>query len=341
MKSLRRLCLSLGLLAFAAIQATAQDDLNKFLKENVGDAEKLVGAYVSPLMKSVSSGLNQGWYNTAKPHKTAGVDLTLSMNLMTIPADQLFYNVPSLGLQHLELHSSSPDYATKQAPTFFGPDRAPIFYDKQNDPGALAKFSGPPGIDLKGKFKSSKMPVPTLNLGFGLPKGFDVKVRFIPQTNIGSNTNINLFGLGIMHDVKQYIPGIKNLPFDLSGFVGYTSMKMESKFDTDHPDKNEHGVFQMNAITIQGIISKKISVLTVYGSAGYNIAKSKMQMLGTYTIDESTNTSVQDPINLKFASSGPRISAGFRLKLAVFTFHTDYTLQKYSCLTAGFGISVR
>ncbi|MFZ6000938.1 MAG: DUF6588 family protein [Bacteroidota bacterium] len=36
-----------------------------------------------------------------------------------------------------------------------------------------------------------------------------------------------------------------------------------------------------------------------------------------------------------------RASAGLRLKLAVFTFHGDYTLQKYSTITAGFGISVR
>jgi hypothetical protein len=35
------------------------------------------------------------------------------------------------------------------------------------------------------------------------------------------------------------------------------------------------------------------------------------------------------------------MTAGFRLKLAILTLHTDYTLQKYSCLTVGLGFAVR
>ena len=36
-----------------------------------------------------------------------------------------------------------------------------------------------------------------------------------------------------MHDVKQWIPGIKNLPFDLSGFFAFNSLEGSSAIDSD------------------------------------------------------------------------------------------------------------
>jgi hypothetical protein len=66
-------------------------------------------------------------------------------------------------------------------------------------------------------------------------------------------------------------------------------------------------------------------------------------MKGTYDIndDGQVGNNETDPLDLKFSASGLRTTAGFRLKLAVLTIHADYTLQKYKCLTAGIGISVR
>jgi len=48
-------------------RALAQDDIDQFLGESVEDGEKLIGAYISPAIKAFSLGMNQGWYNTAKP----------------------------------------------------------------------------------------------------------------------------------------------------------------------------------------------------------------------------------------------------------------------------------
>lgn len=175
-----------------------------------------------------------------------------------------------------------------------------------------------------------------LQLGFGLPKGIDIKLRLIPKIDLGDG-KFNLFGIGVMHDVKQYIPGIKNLPFDLSAFVGYTGMKLDVPLDPS-ANPNQKGIFEVKATTIQGIISKKISVVTFYGGLGYNIAKSNLALLGTYDIG---GTMVTNPVDLNFAASGTRLTTGMRLKLAVFTFHADYTLQKYNALTFGFGINVR
>lgn len=332
-------CFLVTTLAYA-VPSFAQEDIDQLLNESIDDGRKLISAYTTPFMNSLCLGLNQGWYNTAKAHKIAGVDLTITANAMTIPQSDLFFDVTKLNLQVVDLEPTSPGYP--MAPTLFGPETEPTFSYTDSNTGVKETFVGPGGIDLEGNLKKNWLPVPMANLGFGLPKGTDLKIRFTPTINIGDDSSLKLFGVGVMHDVKQWIPGIKMLPFDLSGFIGYTKFKLESHFDpVNNPD--QYGVFELNATTIQGVISKKISVLTLYGGMGYNLAKSNLAMKGTYDINDNGQADANevDPLDLKFAASGFRTTAGFRLKLAVLTLHADYTLQKYKCLTAGIGISVR
>jgi hypothetical protein len=340
MKSLIRIT-AFALLLLSANATLAQDDLDEFndiMAESIPDAEKLMEAYADPFMKSLALALNQGWYNTAKPHKIAGVDLTITVNAMKIPTDQNSYEPGKLNLNQIELSPSSPSYP--KAPTLVGKEETPIFRLKSN---TAATFQGPPGIDLKKQIGRNMIPVPMAHLGFGLPKNTDLKIRFSPEINVGDGGSVKIFGVGIMHDVKQWIPGIKSLPFDLSGFIGITKFTLETPLEATS-GQNQRALFTMNATTIQGIISKKISVVTFYGSLGYNIAKSQLAMKGEYDFNgdnDSNDANEVNPITLDFAASGMRMTTGMRLKLAVFTLHADYTVQKYSCLSVGFGISVR
>ena len=342
MKLIKGLLTSMALICAISNGAFAQEDFAEFMKESVADGEKLISAYISPAMNSLSSGLNQGWYNTAKPHKVAGFDLTINFNAMTIPSNELFFDVSKLNLTEIELDPSSPDYGdAPNAPTVFGPDRAPTFRLK-DDPSQT--FEGAPGIDLKKNIEQNIMPVPTVHFAFGLPKGTEVKFRFVPKLNLGDEMDFNLFGIGVLHDVKQWIPGIKSLPFDLSAFAGYTNMKVAVTIPDDAYREDAKGEMSINAATVQGIISKKISILTVYGGMGYNVATSKLALLGSFDVNQDgdyADTREVNPVALDFSASGPRMTAGFRLKLAVLTLHADYTLQKYKALTVGLGINVR
>jgi hypothetical protein len=332
--------LVLGLMTAFSWHTNAQENIDDFLGESVEDANKLIGAYASPFMKSVSVGLNHGWYNTAKTHKIAGVDLTITVNALKIPDDQLLYDPSKLGLTQIELDPASPGYPT--APTMLGPDVTPTFRDKDNPSNY---FDGPPGLDLEGNVPGGRMPVPMAHLGFGLPKGTDLKLRFTPSVNLGDENSFKLFGIGVMHDIKQWIPGIKLMPFDLSAFVAFTKLEATTQLDADNPQNaDQKGVFTIKSTTIQGVISKKISVVTFYGGLGYNIAKSTLALKGSYDLNEDgdeTDQFEKNPIDLSFAASGMSATAGIRLKLTVLTFHADYTLQKYNCLSVGFGIAVR
>jgi len=337
--------LILILVSTVSFGALAQGDLQDLLTGSVADASKLLDGYTKPALKAFGYGLNQGWYNTAKPHKTLGVDLTVSVSAVSIPNSDLFYTVRNTELSNLDLVSVNgvqvaPGTGSAQVPTIFGPNTPPTYRSRNTG----TEIEVPGGADLKNEIGIQAMPVPVAHLGIGLPKGFDLKVRFVPTVNFGDDARFNLFGIGVMHDVKQYIPGIKNLPFDLSGFVGYTNMKLNNSLDVTQ-GANQRAEFTSSATTIQALVSKKISVLTVYGGAGYNIAKTKIAMLGSYEFEDESGypITVTDPITLSSNASGMRATAGLRLKLAVLTLHGDYTIQKdnFNALTVGIGINVR
>lgn len=323
----------------------AQGDVDQLISQYKSDGNYLINGYVTPFMKTLSLSLNQGWYNTAKPHKVAGVDLTVTVNAMYIPNSDKVYNVSNL--QKLELvPGQNSTFPNGNVPTIFGKENTPVYHPK----GSVIpteNFNGPKGIDLKKNIGINALPVPMAQLGFGLPKGFDVKLRFSPSYALNNKGHVQLLGLGVMHDLKQYIPGIKLLPFDLSAFVGYTQVKLDYDLSGNTAGSGQKAIYNISSTTIQAVISKKVSVLTGYASVGYNIAKSKLAINGTYdtsgdgVYNAQDPKDVKDPFNNKFSASGARITAGARLKLAVFTFHADYTVQKYNTLTVGFGISVR
>ena len=69
-----------------------------------------------------------------------------------------------------------------------------------------------------------------------------------------------------------------------------------------------------------------------------------MAVKGTYDINNDGDTedsSERDPFAFDYSASGPRATAGLRLKLAILTLHGDYTFQKYNALSVGVGLSIR
>jgi hypothetical protein len=332
----------IGLIVLNSGVVMAQDpgDLLKGSKE---DANYLMKGYASPFLKSVGTGLNQGWYNTAKTHKKFGFDLTISGAFVGVPASEQFFTVnnqkfsnPEFKLTHDHRFNPIAGDGSGKVPTIFGPSTQSR-YELAGEP-----IEGADGLIELRDLPMERLPVPVVNIGFGLPKNIEIKLRYFSSDMIGISSdeiNFSMFGVGIMHDVKQYIPGIKLLPFDLSAFVGYTRFTMDSEFDGDDPNKK--GKFQVNATTFQALISKKLAVLTVYGGVGYDFSKASLAAKGNYDLDGDGTEETKNPIDLSVTNNGPRATAGMRLKLAVFTFHGDYTFQKYSTFTAGFGISVR
>jgi hypothetical protein len=345
--------------------AQNESDFSAFLKAGEEDASKLMQAYLEPAVKSMSFGMTGGWYNTAKPHKSLGFDIGVTANLAFIPTSENYFNPDDLDLSSTTFDGNTTNPG-KGAPTFFGPkDETQYTSTYSYDPdgsGPLPPvpqsitYSGPEGLDVKDAIGFAATPVPMIQLGIGVIKNTDIKIRFVNSGMIGSiipnvdieNSEFNIFGIGVMHDIKQHIKGIKLLPFDLSALVAYNSVSGTtdlSNTDTGdaRPDSPDGELdYKFNSWVLQALISKKISVLTGYAGVGYNIVNTTVDVNGEYVIDPNNPDFVlTDPVAIDYRNNSLRLTLGMRLKFGPVYFNGDYTLQKYNTLSLGLGVSVR
>lgn len=330
---MKKLLAIAAVMAFAALPVRAQlDQLNSLLQGSKDDANYLMNGYVSPLLQGIGNGLNQGWYNTARPHKFLGFDATVTLSVITIPTADQTFKVDNSQLQSLQLVSPSDG----NVPTIVGPETAPQYQFKAPLSGTLNGPGGIPGLD---QLPVRGVPIPIANIGIGLFKGTEVKVRYVPAMSTDNGANIEMIGGAIMHDIKQHIPGVKNLPFDLSILVGYTKFNAGYVIDAVNNQRVDLGA---TAMTAQAIVSKKLAILTVYAAAGYNKSDVTLDAKGNYEMSSGgIATTITDPVSLSAASAGARLTGGVRLRLAFLNIHADYTLQKYPTISAGVGVGIR
>jgi hypothetical protein len=338
------------------LAAQNEEDLANFLKAGEEDASKLMTAYLEPIVKSMSYGMAGGWYHTAKTHKSLGIDVGVTMNLAFIPTSDNFFNPNSLNLSATTYDGARPNGSgalydpNRKAPTIFGPKDETQYTSTYTDPvlGVQSiSYNGPEGFDVKKEIGFAAAPAPMIQLGIGVIKNTDLKIRFVPKQEFGSST-FNMFGVGVLHDIKQHIKGIKMLPFDLSALVAYNSVSGTTDLSNSNPSDgtpdsdNGNLDFKFNSWVIQALISKKISVLTGYAGFGYSMVDTKVDVKGDYVIDPGNPTFVlTNPVAIDYKNNSMRLTFGMRLKLGPVYLNGDYTFQKYNTLSVGLGVTVR
>ena len=341
---------------FVKAQSTA--DLSKLLQTTQQDASKLIGAYSAPVIKAVSYGMTGGWYHTGKTHNKFGVDFGVTISTVFIPTSDNYFNPASLGLSSSTSYVGNTTNPGKGAPTFSGP-KDQTSYSSTYDPdgtGPIPKqtipFSGPQGLDLKKSIGFSAAPVPMAQLGFGLWFNTDIKLRYLPKIK-SNESNVQMLGVGLMHDIKQWIPGVKELPFDLSVLAAFTSFTGSTNLvigpNTDGRPESKDGKisYKLNSWVGQIVISKKVSVLTFYLGVGYGAVNTNVDVTGTFDIAVKDSggfpavVQIKDPAKIKFNNNGLKVTGGMRLKFGPIYLVGDYTLQKYNSFAVGLGASIR
>jgi len=294
------------------------------------------------LIEGLSYGFNGGWYTTAKAHKSLGFDIGVSFNAVFIPSSKNYFMPKDLGLESTVLTSPT----SGKAPTIVGPeDKTTYSVDFNGDTRPDATLDGPQGLDFKEQIKISGVLAPTAQIGIGIYKNTDLKIRWIPEVSTGSS-KVKLLGFGVLHDIKQHIPGIKMLPFDLSVLVAFTNIQGETGMESEdfppaqgdtRPQKMD---YDMDAWIFQALISKKLAIFTFHGGIGYNTIATTSKVTGSYTIP-GIQQPVSDPVSLKFKNNSMRLNAGVRLNLGPIYLNGEYILQEYSTVSVGLGVSIR
>lgn len=305
------------------------------------DAGTIGGAYLTPVFRGFGAALNNGWYNTAHVHKTGRFDISFNAIIVSIPTEDQSFDVGKLNLVETHLHKGtdpiSPTFTGKATP-------GSELYVLNSSNTDTIKFKSPSGaIPLSFLF------APTLNVGVGIIKGTELDLRYIPTINV-SGISMGLYGFGIKHDIKQWIPGIAELPFDWSFQAAYTRFNFSYDIDQKSDGAKYHDQelsMKTNAYTFNTLISKKLAILTVYAGFGYQGSSSTIAEKGTYNIPAfnssgaKSNIDVTDPVTMSVVGTRtPTVSAGLRLKLAVLTFSGGLTYSKYSSYLGGLGIAI-
>ncbi len=352
MKTTSVFSLSFIVILFFTVNVQAQNaaDLSAFLAASKQDASNLIGAYASPVIKASSYGLTGGWYHTAKTHKKLGIDFGFTVNVVFTPTSDNYFQ-PGNFLSPSTTFANTSNPGSQNAPTIVGPKESTTYTATYNPGGGIGPQSvaitGPQGLDLKKNIGFSAVPIPMAQIGIGLIKNTDLKIRFVPSTNV-SGTSLSMFGVGLLHDVKQYFPGVKLLPFDLSVLVGYNSLKgntsLISSGNAFRPDSPDGKVtYTLNSWVGQLLISKKVAIFTFYAGAGYGAVSTKVNVTGTYSIKSvpAGSFDIKDPVAINFSNNGPKLTAGMRLKFGPLYLNGDYTVQKYNSVSVGLGLSIR
>jgi hypothetical protein len=364
---IRRLKTVIVFLLIFSYASFAQFKNVDFLSSGPADAGKIVKAYVAPWANAFGAALNGGWYNTAKPHKFGGFDITGNISVGMVPTSAETFNMSKLGLSSNIVPptpSVTPTIAGSSSDNFARPT---ITYKESITGVTLGSFKMPPGTSWR------LIPAPILQVGIGLPLGSEVKVRYLPKVNI-EDGDLSLWGVGLMHSIMQYVPGHKLISvLDVSLFGGFNKLEgnvpLKMQPDNNVAPSNYSATYlatkpfdsqklniTIQALNVSAIVSANLRIITFYGGIGYAKNSTVISIKGNFPKPTFVTTPLPGRVEYNDGSSfsgsaiknleikdfsGLRANLGFRLKFGVFTMHADYTRALYNVVSAGLGLSFR
>src|SRR5699024_9241668 len=169
-----------------------------------------------------------------------------------------------------------------------------------------------------------------------------------------------LQGMGIKHQLNQWLPGGKWFPVNISIMAGYSRMDLSTDLNLQPPEQaapdptysgdyeNQKLSATFDTFTAKLIVGKDLPFLLVYGSVGYQFATMNFAVKGDYPIPVASPAgtavvkTVTDPFSYETDMNGYfSLTGGLNLKLFFFHLFGEYTLAKYSSVNAGIGFSFR
>ena len=292
--------------------------------ENINDAQAFLQEYLNPLGNGLGAITNNGWYNSAKPHKVLGFDATFTLSVLNISDEKKSFDPNSIS------NFSSSETST---PTILG-----------SGDGAIVQYDGEEFKLPNQKTSFSTLILPNFNFGLGILKKTELNGRFIPnyKYDLGffGKGEIGMWGVGFKHDLLQWIPIIGNaIPISLSLQAGHTQLNSELSI------LDQEVNIDVQATNLNIILSRKLLMLTGYTSFGYNFSTTTFS--AGENINDSENFNLNEleidlPIEMKFENNNEfRANVGLRFNLAVVNINANHTFSKYPVTTLGLGVGLR
>lgn len=142
-----------------------------------------------------------------------------------------------------------------------------------------------------------------------------------------------------MHDLKQWIPFVNKLPFDVSALLAWNDVKSKVFLDADD-SPTQALEFNTKTFLYQILASKKLSIFTFYGGVGTSSYTSDVNLLGTF-VTQNDQDIPENPISLDYSGSSMRAKVGLSMKLFFLNLSADYAVQEYNVVSVSAGFSFR
>ena len=257
MKSSRKLPL-LVLLALS-VSAVGQKKVTDFLDMGKDAAGIMTKEYLRPYGEMLGKSLNGGWYNSASIHKLGGFDLTVGVNMVMAPPSAESFDVAGL-INTLPGNWSLENPAVSKAPTAAGSmtERPVLVNDDLEQRVELPNGSG-----------YNVFPMPIAQVSVGLPGHTEVSARFVPKMSVGNAGKVNLYGFGLTHSFKEYVPILKRFPiWQASVMAAYTHFGSEVNVDSYAGGTDQSLEIDASGFTGRFLLGIKVPVLELYTGVG-------------------------------------------------------------------------
>lgn len=366
----------------------AQDDAANIVKTGIETANSLANAYTSPIMKSLGLGLVDGWNNnTARTLGPGGFDIRFNFGMSFIPSSDLSYDVNDV-FKNTDKITWTNNLSENTAPSIFGSDKVPTGtmdgWGKVRLNNVPDIANGTPYTDTTVKVVSFHLPpginvpyfisLPSAQFSVGIYKNTEMMIRFMP-TVAASGFKVGTWGIGVKHDIKQWIPTINEQEmWDWSVFAAYSSFNSEFAFgdkglkpDSGAYNPNPGTTFDNQKITMSGngftlgtIVSAKLLFFTPYLGINYSYSGLNLKFEGDYPVpvpnenhkpapfgvtdEEKAETKIStltNPINVDGSLSSLRLSLGARIKMGPVLFGGEYSIGKYNTATMSMAINLQ
>lgn len=271
-------------------------------------SEEAAKGYVQPLVTSFGTNLNSGLFNTAevlKPSILRPIRFGFGFHAMIA-------FVPDADKTFKAADPFNPNDTVTTA-TVFG-DKG-YTYENPIYPDSPVRVY-PDGLDI------SMVPLIIPQFRFGLPKGNELMIRYLPPFELGDYGDIQFWGVGLKHSIDQYIP---LFPIHLAVQGAYQALSVGDVVD-------------ITSIAINAQASKRILMWTFYGGLGWESTKLKAE----YDYNPyAGHTLSQDKISFDITGdNNVRMTLGFRYAIIPFVhLNADYTISNYNAATVGLGMS--
>jgi len=333
--------------------------------------------YMNPLATAFGSGMNSGWFHSAKPHKMLGFDFGVRAMAVTFPDDQKMFDFDisqledydfsttiSVLTQNYTIQMSAADlYPNTEVPSILGSkdgvdvrankdQLVQIITNQLADQGASDAAITAAGTLIDDAAEDALQVVPSLVLA---GTGLEVLPLMVPQAAVGLSlpmlpikAEIVVRGLPEVEINKdlgsfQFFGGGVKLALD--PFIPIPMFPVNIAVGAYTQKMALGSVFEANNTLLTLMAGKDLSLLLfgvgVYGAVGMESSNIKINY--EYMNEEDVN----DPLNgtsVKFDMKGDnkfRTTIGGRIRLAVININADYTMGADNVLTAGVGISIR